>query len=83
MTDDSSNKKTSPDVLSGEEEVTLRRVAYGEIAGAYVARRRSHPSARPPPDRGWQGWTSSDRQGKGPSCGLATCPRHGPLQAAG
>ena len=30
MTDDSSNKKTSPDVLSGEEEVTLRRVAYGE-----------------------------------------------------
>lgn len=29
MTDDSS-KKSSTDVLSGEEEVTLRRVAYGE-----------------------------------------------------
>ena len=30
MTDDSSNKKSSADVLSGEEEVTLRRVAFGE-----------------------------------------------------
>jgi hypothetical protein len=30
MTDDSSNRKSSVDVLSGEEEVTLRRVAYGE-----------------------------------------------------
>jgi len=30
MTDDSSNKKNSVDVLSAEEEVTLRRVAFGE-----------------------------------------------------
>ena len=28
---DSSNKKNGADVLSGEEEITLRRVAYGEL----------------------------------------------------
>lgn len=30
MTNDSSNKKSVADVLSADEEVTLRRVAYGE-----------------------------------------------------
>ena len=30
MTADSSNQKSSADVLSTEEEVTLRRVAFGE-----------------------------------------------------
>jgi len=30
MTDDSSNKKHPADILSADEEVTLRRVAFGE-----------------------------------------------------
>lgn len=30
MTDDSSNRKNGADILSADEEVTLRRIAFGE-----------------------------------------------------